>query len=406
MCRECDRTHIRRTLDLARMGEGSVAPNPMVGAVITRNGRVVAEGYHQSYGGLHAEAEALQRAGSRSRGATLYCNLEPCSYTAPDKHQPACTGRIIDAGIRRVVVAQLDPNPRVRGRGIARLRAAGIEVSVLEGELSEQAWEFNERFNTWMALARPWVHLKAAISLDGCLATASGDAAWITDGDARSQAHAMRARVDGVMVGRGTVMADDPLLTTRLAAGPDARPVVVDSGLRIPDTTRLLRERAGDLVVCCSSRALAGPVADRADRLRARGVTILDVAPNPDGAGLDPEDLLRRLGGAGIRSLLVEGGGALVTSLIAADLYDRLSLFIAPVLIGAGIPFLSDIGVRRMGEAIRPVAVQWERIGDQQLVRVRNPSWMRRVTQACAADPGAPESLATEREVADVYRAG
>lgn len=422
MCRECDRQHLERTFELARRGAGSVAPNPMVGAVITRDGRFLAEGYHQSYGGLHAEAEALEQVGGRAPGATLFCNLEPCSYTAPDKHQPACTGRIIDAGVRRVVIAQLDPNPRVRGRGVAQLQQAGIEVVIADGDLAEQAWELNESFNTWMALGRPWVQLKAAISLDGRMATADGDSTWITDQAARSRAHAMRARVDAVVVGRGTLEADDPLLTTRLVEGPDARPVVVDTRLRIDNDAQLLRTRARELILCVAHGVLRDSGAARAAELRARGVTILPVKPSPSGVGLDPLDLLQQLGGHGLRSLLVEGGGALITSLVAAGAYDRISLFVAPVLIGAGVPLLGDVGVRRIAEAQRPAAPRWEQIGTQQLLSARHPLWLERVTRACGreldssgqgalpADGCSEEHYDLHRdrpsEVEHVYRAG
>ena len=220
MLQKDDRHMLARALDLAARGGAAVAPNPRVGAVITRDDEIVAEGYHAAYGGPHAEAVALERAGSRARGTTLYCNLEPCSYSAPDKHNGACTDLIIAAGVARVVVGQLDPNPRVRGGGVAALRAAGVEVDTPDD--FDDVWYENAAFNTTAALARPFVTLKLAQSLDGKIATATGDSKWITDEEARAEVHALRARHDAVLVGVGTAVADDPRLTVRGRPEPTA----------------------------------------------------------------------------------------------------------------------------------------------------------------------------------------
>lgn len=210
---------LAETIPLAELGRGSVAPNPMVGALVVRDGCVIGTGYHHRYGGRHAEAVALDNAGEAAHGATLYCNLEPCSFTADDKHQPPCTRRIIEAGVDTVVIGQLDPNPRVRGDGVRRLEAAGISVIV---ERNDHPFRrFNDVFNTVMTERRPFVHLKTAMSLDGRIATADGTSKWITDEAARREVHALRAERDAVLVGVGTVLADDPLLTVRGAGDGD-----------------------------------------------------------------------------------------------------------------------------------------------------------------------------------------
>ncbi len=240
-----DSYYLDRALKLAAGGRGKTAPNPMVGAVLVKNGLILSEAYHRLHGGLHAEAEALQAAGPFARGADLYCNLEPCSYRSPEKHQGPCTEKIIAADIRHVHIGQLDPNPKIRGRGLRALEAAGIRVSV--ADYQEPFWYFNDAFNTWMALSRPFVHLKCAMSLDGRIAAAGGDSRWISDQAARREAHRFRAERDAVAVGIGTVLADNPELTTRLVDGKSPRPLVFDSSLKIPPASRLVCERGGEL---------------------------------------------------------------------------------------------------------------------------------------------------------------
>jgi diaminohydroxyphosphoribosylaminopyrimidine deaminase/5-amino-6-(5-phosphoribosylamino)uracil reductase len=252
-----DHRRLARTLELGARGGRAVAPNPRVGAVITREGRTVAESFHAAYGGPHAEARALAAAGRCAGGATMYCNLEPCSYSAPDKHNGACTDLIIAAGVARVVIGQLDPNPRVRGGGVGTLRAAGVQVDM--PERFDQAWYENAAFNTAAALARPFVTLKLAQSLDGRTATVTGDSKWITDELARADAHQLRAAHDAVLIGAGTAAADDPRLTVREAGGgPGARQpraVVLDPAGRLPLDSRLAAERAAELIVVTSDRA-------------------------------------------------------------------------------------------------------------------------------------------------------
>ncbi len=417
MCNECSDGHLQRTLRLAEEGRRGAPPNPLVGAVITRENRVIATGYHAHYGGLHAEADALHAAGPAAEGSTLYCNLEPCSYTAPGKHQPPCTRHIIEAGVKRVVIGQLDPNPHVRGRGVQQLRDAGVQVVVTE-EPGEY-WRFNDVFNTVMALDRPMIHLKTAMSLDGRIATAGGDSKWITDEAARREAHQLRAQREAVAVGIGTVLTDDPSLTTRLVAGADPRPVVFDSDLRIPLESVLVRSRAAELIVVTRAETLEKR-RERSQQLEGRGVTVVGVAaPEGGAAGVDLRDahedgaagvdlpdahedgaegvdlpdahedgaegvdlpaavgVLRQR--FGIRSMLVEGGSHLVTAFVAADLFDRITAFLAPIIIGTGIPAIGDLGTSEIAAALRLEGVRWQRIGEQQMVDGYHPEWLSRV---------------------------
>lgn len=383
MCSQCSTGNLQRTLALAEEGRSGAPPNPLVGAVITREDRVIATGYHANYGGLHAEAEALHAAGPAAEGSTLYCNLEPCSYTAPGKHQPPCTLHIIEAGVKTVVIGQLDPNPHVRGRGVSQLRDAGVRV-VLADEPGEY-WRFNDVFNTVMALDRPLIHLKTAMSLDGRIATASGDSKWITDEAARREAHRLRAQRDVVAVGIGTVLADDPSLTTRLVEGEDARPVVFDSHLLIPLDSVLVRSRAAELIVVTRAETIANRP-ERLQPLERRGVTVVGIASHgitPDKStrsGVDlpaAVDVLKHR--FGVRSILVEGGSHLVTGFVAAELFDRITAFIAPIIVGTGTPAIGDLGTTEIAGALRLDTVRWQRIGEQQMVDGYHPEWLSRV---------------------------
>ncbi|MFW5695949.1 MAG: bifunctional diaminohydroxyphosphoribosylaminopyrimidine deaminase/5-amino-6-(5-phosphoribosylamino)uracil reductase RibD [Alkalispirochaeta sp.] len=415
MCSECTPSHLQQTLDLAEAGRSGAPPNPLVGAVITRNDRVIATGYHARYGGLHAEAEALRSAGPAAEGSTLYCNLEPCSYTAPDKHQPPCTRHIIDAGVRTVVIGQLDPNPHVRGRGVEQLLEAGIEVRVADD--TAQFWQFNDVFNTVMALDRPLIHLKTAMSLDGRIATASGDSKWITDEAARAEAHRLRARRDAVAVGIGTVLADDPSLTTRLVEGRQARPVVFDSQLRIPLDSTLVRTRSEELIVVTRAEVITRG-GEHLRELERRGVAVVGITSGDDASGDDASGGAAPGGGGsfgstgpkvdldaavrllrdrfGIRSILVEGGSRLVTAFVAHGLFDRITAFIAPIIVGSGTPVIGDLGTTEIAEALRLDSVTWQRIGEQQMVEGYHPQWLARVQ----AQVGGNSSV---REVAHVH---
>jgi diaminohydroxyphosphoribosylaminopyrimidine deaminase/5-amino-6-(5-phosphoribosylamino)uracil reductase len=354
---------MERALVLARRGAGNTSPNPLVGAIIARDGRVLGEGWHRRYGGKHAEAEALDAVcatGQSLAGADLYCTLEPCCFTGPLKRQPPCTQGIITSGIRRVVIANQDPHPAVNGKGIRVLREAGIIVQT--GLLSAAGEKLNQDFFTFHRRNRPFVHLKIAQTLDGRIAAPGGDARWITDTAARRLVHRLRSHYDAVLVGRGTVLADDPELTVRLVKGRNPLRVVLDSRLSLPDTAKLLSlpDREKTLIICSGEHP-------RIQNLRDCGVGVLPLENGVPGAGLPLGAVLTALGERGVRSILVEGGGSIFSAFLRAGLWDRISVFIAPMILGDGINGVSGLAPASIGDALELEDVSTRRIGNQLL---------------------------------------
>lgn len=315
-----DGVWMRRALTLAEHGWGQTAPNPMVGAVVVRDGAVVGEGWHTRYGAPHAEVEALRGAGTRARGATLYVTLEPCNHVG---QTPPCTDAILAAGVRRVVAAVEDPHPVARG-GVKRLRDEGVDVTLGVGR--DAARELNASFFHSLASDRPFVRLKLATSLDGAIADQSRKPGWLTGSDARREVHRLRAASDAVAVGIGTVLADDPLLTVRGVAPPRVPPVrvVFDTSARLPLDSKLVgTARDSPVLVVCWA-----PEPAHAARLEHAGVELLHAATL--------SQALRALRDRGVRSLLVEGGATLASSLVQEALVDRLIIFRAPLVLGMG----------------------------------------------------------------------
>ena len=320
---DADRAYMRRALDLARRGWGQTAPNPMVGAVVVRDGDVVGEGFHTRFGEAHAEVVALGAAGERARGATLYVTLEPCAHHGKT---PPCADAVIAAGVRRVVIAGEDPNPEAAG-GAAKLRKAGIGVEVgLEGEASR---ELNAPFFHAFASKRPWVILKLATSLDGGIANASrtrgSGGNWLTGDESRREVHRMRAGVDAIAVGVGTVLADDPMLTVRDAPAPRVPPrrIIFDSELRTPLGAGVVRGARIVPTTIVARRAAT----DRREAMAAAGVDVRVYETL--------EAALRGFAADGVRAMLVEGGARLAASLLEQGMVDRLVIFQAPVVLGA-----------------------------------------------------------------------
>jgi diaminohydroxyphosphoribosylaminopyrimidine deaminase / 5-amino-6-(5-phosphoribosylamino)uracil reductase len=317
---------MRRALDLAARGAGFVSPNPLVGAVIVRDGHVVGEGWHRGPGTPHAEVAALDAAGERASGATLYTTLEPCSHYG---RTPPCAPRVVEAGVARVVAAMGDPNPLVNGQGLNALRAAGIDVTV--GVLGEEAARLNEPFLKHVRTGVPFVTLKMAASLDGKAAARDGSSRWITGTEARAEVHRMRALADAVLVGAGTAYRDDPSLTVRdadLEGAPPLR-VVVDGRGIVPETHRLFSDGAAPTLVATTELAPEG----RRNAWRDRGadVLVLDDA----GSGLIPlSDLFRELGKRDVQHVLMEGGPTIAWEAVREGIVDRLVLFFAPILVG------------------------------------------------------------------------
>jgi diaminohydroxyphosphoribosylaminopyrimidine deaminase/5-amino-6-(5-phosphoribosylamino)uracil reductase len=356
--------YMRAALALARRGLGQTAPNPSVGCVIVREGRVVGRGVTQPGGRPHAEVMALRMAGEAARGATAYVTLEPCSFVGKSG---ACTEALIEAGIARVVVGALDPHPKVNGAGLARLRDAGIAVT--EGVLRAECEAVISGFAMVIREGRPLFRLKLASSLDGKIATASGESQWITGAESRRAAHAMRGRHDAVMVGVGTVLADDPELTCRLEgfrAAPLVR-VVVDSHLRTPLLSNLVRG-AAEQPLWILHRNGADKL--RAQALAGAGVKLFELPASS--AGIDLLAGAKILAQNGLTRVLVEGGGTLAAGLLRAGLVDRLAWFHAPGIIGGdGWPSAQGFGVQRLADMPRFVPVAHERWGEDCLTTFR-----------------------------------
>jgi diaminohydroxyphosphoribosylaminopyrimidine deaminase/5-amino-6-(5-phosphoribosylamino)uracil reductase len=346
----------------ARRARGTTSPNPAVGAVVVRDGRVVGRGATRPPGGPHAEVVALAEAGARARGATVYVTLEPCNVHG---RTPPCTRALIAAGVAEVRCALVDPDERVRGGGIAELRAAGIRVIVGEG--AAEAARTLEDFLVHRTLGRPLVVAKFAASLDGRIASVSGDARWVSGPAARAWVHHERAALDAILVGSGTVLADDPLLTARPEDGPPPRQplrVVADSRGRIPPAARVLDGAEAPTLVATTATA---PAAWRA-AVAARGAEVLVLPAGPDGR-VDLDALLRALGGRGVMSVLVEGGATLLGALFDAGLVDKVQTVVAPLIIGGLAPAaVAGRGARTMAEALRLRDVSVERLGDDVLI--------------------------------------
>lgn len=364
---------MERCLELAEAGAGTVSPNPMVGAVLVGpDGAVLGEGAHEAYGGPHAEVTALraavQRHGAEAlQNATLYVNLEPCSHHGKT---PPCTDRIVKRGVPRVVVGIVDPFPAAQGAGIRQLREQGIEVEV--GVRAHACRRFNEAFCHHVETGRPLMTLKVAQTLDGHIATHTGDSQWITGKPARTLVHRWRAEQDGVLVGRGTARSDDPRLTVRHVEGRQPVRLVLDrEGTLSPDRTLFTDEHADHTM------AVVGEGRDRppyADSLTDAGGHVLHIPETADNH-LDLPALLDRLGTDGgretepLQSLLVEAGPGLATALFRQDLVDRFFCFVAPKVVGDGTPVLRDLGVTEMDDAVTFAEQTWETVGNDVLLR-------------------------------------
>ena len=349
-----DLRYLHRALALARRARGRTSPNPMVGAVVVRDGAVVGEGFHPKAGEPHAEVFALRAAGATARGATLYVSLEPCAHYGKT---PPCADAVILAGITRVVAAALDPNPLVAGRGVARLRDAGIAVEV--GALATKEARLNEAWRHWMVTKRPFVTLKLAASLDGKLATRTGDSRWITGPAARRDVHRQRATQDAILTTAMTVLADDPALTARTPGGRDPRRIIVDPQLRTCASAQVYASAN-------PAPLLVTGVADdeRLASFRACGVEILRV-PLVDGH-CSLSALMEELGRRDIVSLMVEAGGSFAAALVEARVVQKLRLYLAPLLIGGrdATPAFGGDGAATLADAFRLREITWRRIGE------------------------------------------
>ncbi|MGI8413798.1 MAG: bifunctional diaminohydroxyphosphoribosylaminopyrimidine deaminase/5-amino-6-(5-phosphoribosylamino)uracil reductase RibD [Solirubrobacteraceae bacterium] len=368
---DSDRRHLARALELAEQGRGRVSPNPLVGAVLGRDGEVIGEGFHQAPGSAHAEVEAIRAAqGEDLAGATLYVSLEPCCHHG---RTPPCTEAIRAAGITRVVVASDDPSAHASGRGLGILRDDGIEVVIADGDLAQRARVQNQPFRKHARTGRPWVLFKSAMTLDGKVAARGGDSRWISGEESRYRAHHWRAECDGVAVGIGTVLADDPLLTSRVqGVARQPRRVVFDSLARLPLGAKLVRDVERVPLTVVVSRA-----APRAatDALQTHGIDVV-VAPGENeparvGSALD------QLGAAGMGSILLEGGPHLAGAFLDAREVDEIRLFLAPLVLGgrtARDPIEGE-GAQSIADAVGALTLDCERVGADLLVSARMKEW-------------------------------
>ena len=360
---------MRRALLLAARARGMTSPNPMVGALLVKRGMIISEGYHRKAGTPHAEVIAIDRAEDNATGATLYVSLEPCCHK--DKRTPPCTRKIISSGIRKVVIAMEDPNPRVSGKGIEELRQAGIEV--VTGILESQAKALNESYIKHVVTGMPFVIMKVAMTLDGKIATPEGESKWITGEKARNMVHKIRGSVDGLMTAIGTVKADNPRLTCR--SGKDRNPVriVIDPDLDIdinscvlstpPDTILVIRQAAD------KGQQRTGGHAEKEEKkntLLRKGVRFIEY----EGAKVDLVWLIKRLGRMGMISLLIEGGSSLNAYCLDNGIVDKVMFFIAPRIIGGkdSFPSVGGSSFKKLGDAYRLRDVRTRKIGDDILI--------------------------------------
>ena len=356
---------MQRALALAGRGRGYVEPNPMVGCVIVKAGRVIAEGYHRRFGGPHAEVVALRKAGPAARGATVYVTLEPCCHHG--KTGP-CTDSLVAAAVRRVVAAMPDPAPQVSRKGFGKLRRAGIEVAT--GLCREQAERLNAPYLKRLHTGLPWVLLKWAQTIDGKLAAAGGQSKWITGQPARKQAHLLRGRVDAILIGVGTVLADDPMLTCRLVRPRRiARRIVVDGRLRLPANCKLVRTARQVPVVVACARSSARQRTRKVDMLRQAGCEVLAL-PQIGPGRIDLRLLLQQLGSQGATNVMVEGGGDLLGQFLDRQLADELVAFVAGRLLGGtGSMVPWPKGVEKLSGSPRLDTPSLRRIGADWLLR-------------------------------------
>jgi diaminohydroxyphosphoribosylaminopyrimidine deaminase / 5-amino-6-(5-phosphoribosylamino)uracil reductase len=374
-CTGTDRQHLARAIELARNGIGAVKPNPVVGAVVACDGEVLGEGWHEEFGGVHAEVNAIEACGVADLSeATLYVSLEPCCH---EGKTPPCTDAILQAGIKRVVIASDDPTEKASGRGLGILRDEGVEVLFADSELAARARLLNQAFRKHARVGRPWVLFKSAMTLDGKVATRTGDSQWISGEDSRELAHRWRASVDAVVVGIGTALADDPRLTARpdgLAAELPHQPrrVVFDSLARLPPTSQLVAAAAEIPLTVVASRAAAR--ADT-DALEAAGVQVLVATGENEPARV--RSALEQLGALGVTAMLLEGGPHLAGAFLDAGEIDEIRLFLAPLLLGgsAARDPLEGKGVEQISEALRALTFDCERVGEDLLISARLREW-------------------------------
>lgn len=353
-----DEIFMREALRIARNAEGRTAPNPLVGAVIVKDGKIVAEGWHRQAGTPHAEIHALNMAGELAKNSTLYVTLEPCSHFG---RTPPCAKSIVNAGIKKVVAAMKDPNPKVAGRGFEILRGAGVEVEF--GILEDEARKLNEIFIKWVTKNLPFVTLKFACSLDGKIATASGESQWISCEASRKFTHHLRDLNDAILVGVGTVLKDNPSLTTRLVQGKNPVRVIVDSNARTPLDSNVVIDKSARTIIATTSNAPP----EKISALKNLGVEIITAG---DGLRVDLKILMHELAEQEITSVLVEGGGTINFSMLKENLVDKVLAFVAPKIIGGknSLTAVEGAGFEKLSDAVNLKNLTTQKLGDDILI--------------------------------------
>jgi diaminohydroxyphosphoribosylaminopyrimidine deaminase / 5-amino-6-(5-phosphoribosylamino)uracil reductase len=366
-----DSEHLARAIELAEGGRGRTSPNPLVGAVVVRDGVVLGEGFHTAVGELHAEREAIAACGDADlRGATMYVSLEPCCHTG---RTPPCTDAIIEAGIARVVVGSDDPTEKAAGRGLGILRDEGIVVDIADGELATRARLLNQPFRKHARTGRPFVLFKSAMTLDGKVATRTGDSKWISGEDSRRMSHHWRAEVDAVVVGIGTALADDPQLTARIEnVARQPRRIVFDSEARLPLDSQLVRGASEVPLTVVVTRAAPRTAVDALE-IAGADVVVATGANEPDRV----RNSLAQLGAAGVTSILLEGGPHLAGAFLDAGEVDEIRLFVAPVVLGGSSARdpLEGEGAERIAAAVRALSLECARVAEDVLITARMREW-------------------------------
>ena len=347
-------------LRLALKGEGKVSPNPMVGAIIVKGDKIIGRGYHQKFGGAHAEINALNDAGVKAKNGVLYVNLEPHSFLGKT---PPCTEAIIKAGIKKVFCSILDPNPLVNGKGVKKLEDSGIEVEM--GLLEREARRLNEVYLKGMNTGFPFVSLKVAQTLDGKIATSNGDSKWIASDDSREFVHRLRSKVDAVLVGSGTIVKDNPELTAHKIKGVNPRTIVLASSGKIPPASRILRDKRESKTIIVTSKA--------GITLNDSNAEIWKIKEDANG-GIDIRQFLKKAGKEGISSILVEGGKGVFTSFLKHKLADKIYCFISPKIIGKGLETFGDLGIKRIKNSLKLKDVELKRFSNDFLL-IGYPDW-------------------------------
>lgn len=358
-----DESYIKLTLELAKKGIGKVSPNPLVGCVIIKDERIIGAGYHEKFGGNHAEVNAINSARENLEGAILYINLEPCSHHGKT---PPCVDKIIEKKVKRVVIGTLDMNPVVSGAGIKKLKTAGIEVKV--GLLEKECIDLNKFFFKYITKKLPYVTLKAAQTIDGKIADTTGNSKWVSSAASRRHVHLLRAKYDAVLVGSGTVKSDDPTLTVRLTEGRNPKRIILDSKLELSSNHKIFSTNNDkNLIVVTTKNNIDKK--RRIKRLNSLGVKILFAKENSDGK-INLKSALTELAKNQISSILVEGGCEIYTSFLKENLYDNIILFIAPKLLGSGLPLVNSFGKSTIKNALKVKFVNIESVDDDLYVEL------------------------------------